>query len=53
MALRRIFGYMMAEITGGCRDLHEELHTLYSSPNIIRIIKSRKIKWAEQIARME
>jgi hypothetical protein len=38
----------------GWRKLHnEELHNLYSSPSIIRMIKSRKMRWAEHVARME
>jgi hypothetical protein len=45
--LRRIFGPNGNEATGGWRKLHnEELHNLYSSPSIIRTIKSRKMKWA-------
>jgi hypothetical protein len=44
---RRTFGQERDEVTGGWRKLHnEELHNLYSSPNIIRMIKSRRIKWA-------
>jgi hypothetical protein len=40
-------------VTGGWRKLHnEELHNLYSSPSIIRIIKSRRIGWAGHVARM-
>jgi hypothetical protein len=40
-------------VTGGWRKLHnEELHNLYSSPNIIRMIKSRGIRWAGHVARM-
>jgi hypothetical protein len=40
-------------VTGGWRKLHiEELHNLYSSPSIIRMIKSRRIRWAGHIARM-
>jgi hypothetical protein len=43
--LRRIFGPKRDEVTGECRKLHdEELHILYSSPNIIRQIKSRRMK---------
>jgi hypothetical protein len=52
-ALRRIFGPKRDEVTGGCRKLHnEELHNLYSSPNIIRMIKSRITRWVEHVARM-
>jgi hypothetical protein len=44
--LRRIFGAKRDEVTGGWRKLHnEELHNLYSSPSIIRIIKSRRMRW--------
>jgi hypothetical protein len=51
--LRRIFGPKWDEETGGWRTLHnEELHNLYSSPSIIRIIKSRKMRWAGHVARM-
>jgi hypothetical protein len=40
-------------VTGGWRKLHnEELHNLYTSPSIIRIIKSRRMRWAEHVARM-
>jgi hypothetical protein len=45
--LRRIFGPKADEVTGGWMKLHnEELHSLYSSPNIIRNIKSRSMRWA-------
>jgi hypothetical protein len=51
--LRRIFGPRRDEVTGDRRKLHnEELHNLYSSPNIIRKIKSRKIRWTGHVARM-
>jgi hypothetical protein len=41
------------KVTGGWRKLHnEELHNLYSSPSIIRMIKSRRMRWAEHVARM-
>jgi hypothetical protein len=51
--LRRIFGPKRDEVTGDWRKLHnEELHNLYSSPNIIRMIKSGKMRWAGHIARM-
>jgi hypothetical protein len=50
--LRRIFGTEKGELTGGWRKLHnEELHNLYSSPSIIRIIKSRRMRWAGHVAR--
>jgi hypothetical protein len=45
--LGRIFGAKRDGVTGGWRKLHnEELHNLYSSPSIIRIIKSRRMRWA-------
>jgi hypothetical protein len=45
--LRRIFGTKRERVMGGWRKLHnEELHNLYSSPSIIRIIKSRRMRWA-------
>jgi hypothetical protein len=51
--LRRIFGPKRDEATGGWRKLHnEELRDLYSSPSIIRIIKSRRMRWAGHVARM-
>jgi hypothetical protein len=51
--LRRIFGPKRDEVTADWRKLHnEELHNLYSSPNIIRKIKSRKMRWAGHIAQM-
>jgi hypothetical protein len=50
--LRRIFGPKRDEVTGDCRKLHnEEFHNLYSSPNIIRMIKSRRMRWAGHVAR--
>jgi hypothetical protein len=52
--LRRIFGPRRDEVTGGWRKLHkEELHSLYSSSSKIRIIKSRRMKWAGHVTRME
>jgi hypothetical protein len=49
--LRRIFGPKRDEVTGDWRKLHnEELRDLYSSPSIIRIIKSREVRWAGHIA---
>jgi hypothetical protein len=51
--LRRIFEPKRDGVTGGWRKLHkDELHNLYSSPNIIRIIKSRRMRWAGHVARM-
>jgi hypothetical protein len=51
--LSRIFGPRRDEATGEWRKLHnEELHDLYSSPSIIRIMKSRKMRWAGHVARM-
>jgi hypothetical protein len=51
--LRRIFGPKKDEVTGGGRKLHnEELHGLYSSPSIVRVIKARRMRWAEHVARM-
>jgi hypothetical protein len=51
--LRRIFGPKRDEVTRGWRKLHnEELHNLYSSPSIIRVIKSRRMRWAGHVARM-
>jgi hypothetical protein len=51
--LRRIFGPKRDEVTGGWRKLHnEELHGLYSSPNIIRTIKLRRMRWAKHVASM-
>jgi hypothetical protein len=52
--LRRIFGPKLDEVRRRCRKLHnEELRGLYSSPSIIRIIKSRRMRWAGHVARME
>jgi len=51
--LRRIFGPKGDELTGEWRKLHnEELNDLYSSPNIILVIKSRRLRWAGHIVRM-
>jgi hypothetical protein len=51
--LRRIFGPKRDEVTGEWRKLHnKELHILYSSPDIIRQVKSRRMRWAGHVARM-
>jgi hypothetical protein len=51
--LRRIFGPKRDEVTGGWRKLHnEELHGLYSSPSIVRVIKARRMRWTCYVARM-
>ena len=51
--LGRIFGPRRDEVTGEWRRLHnEELNVLYSSPNIVRVIKSRRMRWAGHVARM-
>jgi hypothetical protein len=49
----KMFGPKRDEVTGGWRELHsEELHNLYSSAIIIRMIRSRKMRWAEHIVRL-
>jgi hypothetical protein len=49
--LRRIFGLKRDEVMGGWRKLHnKELRNLYSSPSIIRMIKSRKMRWVGHVA---
>jgi hypothetical protein len=51
--LRRIFGRMRDEVTGMLRNPHnEELHDLYSSSTIVRVITSRRMRWAGHVARM-
>jgi hypothetical protein len=51
--LRRMFGPKRDEVTGGWGKLHsEELQSLYSSPSIIRITKSRQMRWLGHVARM-
>jgi hypothetical protein len=51
--LRRIFGPKRDEITGGWRELHDEdLLDLYTSPSIIRMFKSMRMRWAGHLARM-
>jgi hypothetical protein len=51
--LRRIFGTKRDEVTGDWRKLHnEELHNLFSFPSIIRMVKSRRMRWPRDVARM-
>jgi hypothetical protein len=51
--LRRIFGHKRDEVTGEWRKLHnEELYNLYPSPNIVRQIKTRRMRWAVYVTRM-
>jgi hypothetical protein len=51
--LRRIFGPKRDEVTGEWRKLHnEELNDLYSSPTIVRVMKSRRMRWAGHVARL-
>ena len=51
--LRRVFGSKRGEVTGELRKLHnEELSDLYTSPNIVWVVKSRRIRWAGHVARM-
>jgi len=51
--LRRVFGPKRDEVTGEWRKLHnDKLRDLYSLPNIVRVIKSRKMRWARHVARM-
>jgi hypothetical protein len=52
--LRRVFGPKKEDVTGEWRKLHsEKLHNLYSSPDIIRQVKSRRLRWAGHVACME
>src|SRR5215469_14541607 len=50
--LRRVFGPKRDEVTGEWRKLHNELRDLYSLPNIVRVVKSRRMRWAGHVARM-
>jgi hypothetical protein len=51
-ALRRIFGPKRDEVTGGWRKLHDEFHNLFSLPNIIRMIKLKRMGWVKHVADM-
>jgi hypothetical protein len=51
--LRKVFGPRRDEVTGEWRKLHnEELNSLYALPNIVRVVKSRRMRWAGHVARM-
>jgi hypothetical protein len=51
--LRRVFGPERDEVTGEWRKLHnEEINDLYSLPNIVRVVKSRRMRWAGHVERM-
>jgi hypothetical protein len=51
--LRKVFGPKRDEVTGKWRKLHsEELNDLYTLPNVVRVVKSRRMRWAEHVARM-
>jgi hypothetical protein len=49
--LRIVVGPKTGEVTGEWRRLHEQLHDLYSSPNILRVINSRRMRWVGHVAR--
>jgi hypothetical protein len=54
MVRRKTYRPTRDEVTGGCIKLHyEELHNLYSSPNIITVIKQKRMRWAGHVARMD
>jgi hypothetical protein len=51
--VQRIFGLNREEVTGGWRTLHnEELHNMYASPNIVKVMKSRRMRWERNVACM-
>jgi hypothetical protein len=52
MVLRRVFGSKWDEVIGEWRKLHNEELNLYCPPNIVRVVKSRRIRWAGHVARM-
>jgi hypothetical protein len=49
---RRVFGPKRDEVTGEWRKLHNEINNLYSLPNIVRVVKSRRMRWARHVARI-
>jgi hypothetical protein len=51
-SLRRIFGRVRDEVTREWGKLHNELNDLYSSPNVVWVIKSRRMRWTGRVARM-
>ena len=51
--LRRVFGPKWDEVTGEWRKLHKELSDLYSLPNIVRVVKTKRMRWAGHVAFME
>jgi truncated hemoglobin YjbI len=50
--LRGVFGPKRDKVTGEWRKLYEEIHDLYSSPNIVRVIKSKRMVWERHLAQM-
>jgi hypothetical protein len=50
--IRRIFGPGRDEVTEGWKKLHNELHGLYSAPNLTGMIESRSVRWEKHVARM-
>jgi hypothetical protein len=50
--LRRVFGPKRDEVTGEWRKSHNELNDLYSLPNIVRVVKSSRMRWAGHVAHM-
>jgi len=50
--LRRIFGLRKSEVTGEWRRLHNEINDLYSSPDIVQVIKLRRMRWVGHVACM-
>ena len=50
--LRRVFGPKRDEVTGEWRKQHNEINDLYCSPNIFRVIKSRRMRWEGHVARI-